>query len=287
MNTLASNSLPLPGHRAAAPSSAAPATRTAIKLLQNIEGGSLRLVLPDGQSLHLGHGPERATLEVSDERVFRRVLAEGDIGFGESWIDGDWHSEQPAELLTLLAENRRQLARAVHGSWLPLLGHRLRHLLRSNTRAGSKRNILAHYDLGNDFYKLWLDPSMSYSAALFGADPQQSLAQAQRQKYLRLLDRWIRNPARRSSKSVAAGAGWPKSPPPNSAAGCMASPCHPRNWHGRRRGHSARALPKWPIFRSPTTATSAAATTTSSRSRCSRRSASASGPATSRSSTAA
>jgi hypothetical protein len=60
--------------------------------------------------------------------VFRRVLAEGDIGFGESWIDGDWHSEQPAELLTLLAENREQLARAVHGSWLPLLGHRLRHL---------------------------------------------------------------------------------------------------------------------------------------------------------------
>jgi cyclopropane-fatty-acyl-phospholipid synthase len=188
MNTLASNSLPLPGHRAAAPSSAAPATRTAIKLLQNIEGGSLRLVLPDGQALHLGHGPERATLEVSDERVFRRVLAEGDIGFGESWIDGDWHSEQPAELLTLLAENRGQLARAVHGNWLPLLGHRLRHLLRSNTRAGSKRNILAHYDLGNDFYKLWLDPSMSYSAALFGSDPQQSLAQAQRQKYLRLLD---------------------------------------------------------------------------------------------------
>ena len=115
MNTLASNSLPLPRHRAAAPSSAAPATRTAIKLLQNIEGGSLRLILPDGQHIMLGHGAERATLHVHDERVFRRVLAEGDIGFGESWIAGDWHSEQPAELLTLLAENRAQLARAVHG----------------------------------------------------------------------------------------------------------------------------------------------------------------------------
>jgi cyclopropane-fatty-acyl-phospholipid synthase len=189
MNTLVSNSLPLSRQRPAAlPSTVAPATRTAIKLLQNIEGGSLRLVLPDGQTLHLGHGPERATLQVNDERVFRRVLAEGDIGFGESWIDGDWHSDQPAELLTLLAENRRQLARAVHGSWLPLLGHRLRHLLRSNTRSGSKRNILAHYDLGNDFYKLWLDPSMSYSAALFGPDPQQSLEQAQRRKYVRLLE---------------------------------------------------------------------------------------------------
>ena len=111
--------------------------------LQSIEGGSLRLVLPDGRTLMLGHGAERATLQINDERVFQRVLAEGDIGFGESWIDGDWHSDQPAELLTLLAENRGQLARAVHGSWLPVLGHRLRHLLRSNTRAGSKRNILA------------------------------------------------------------------------------------------------------------------------------------------------
>jgi len=107
MNTLVSTSLPLPRHRAAALSSLAAATSTAIKLLQNIEGGSLRLVLPDGQTLMLGHGAERATLQVNDERVFRRVLAEGDIGFGESWIDSDWHSEQPAELLTLLAENRR------------------------------------------------------------------------------------------------------------------------------------------------------------------------------------
>jgi len=195
------------------PATLAPATRTAIKLLQNIEGGSLRLVLPDGQHIMLGHGAERATLHVHDERVFRRVLAEGDIGFGESWIAGDWHSEQPAELLTLLAENREQLARAVHGSWLPVLGHRLRHLLRSNTRAGSKRKILAHYDLGNDFYKLWLDPSMSYSSALFGTDPQQSLQQAQRQKYLRLLE--MLNP-KPGDTILEVGCGWGgvAAPPP-------------------------------------------------------------------------
>jgi cyclopropane-fatty-acyl-phospholipid synthase len=206
MNTLTSHSLPLSRQRPAdLPAALAPATRTAIKLLQNIEGGSLRLLLPDGQNMMLGHGAERATLQVNDERVFRRVLAEGDIGFGESWIDGDWHSEQPAELLTLLAENRKQLARALHGSWLPVLGHRLRHLLRSNTRAGSKRNILAHYDLGNDFYKLWLDPSMSYSAALFGADPQQSLQQAQRQKYLRLLEMLDPKPG---DSILEVGCGW-------------------------------------------------------------------------------
>lgn len=163
------------------------ATQTAINLLQHIEGGSLRLQLPDGQSMPLGQGPERARLDVKDERVFRRVLSEGDIGFAESWMDGDWHCDDLAELLTLMAENRSQLARAVHGSWLPVLVHRLRHLTRINTRDGSKRNILAHYDLGNDFYKLWLDPSMTYSSAKFSVDEEMTLEQAQHHKYRSLL----------------------------------------------------------------------------------------------------
>jgi len=206
MNSLVSASLPAAQRPcAASPGSLAPATRTAIKLLQHIEGGSLRLCLPDGQTLQLGHGPQRATLQVNDERLFRRVLAEGDIGFGESWIDGDWHSDELAELLTLLAENRAQLARAVHGSWLPVLLHRLRHLARSNTHAGSKRNILAHYDLGNDFYQLWLDPSMTYSAGLFGSAPGATLEQAQRQKYLRLLKRLDPKPG---ATILEVGCGW-------------------------------------------------------------------------------
>ncbi len=206
MNTLVSSFLPAPLRPAAASlASSLPATRTVIDLLQHLEGGSLRLCLPNGQTVHLGQGSERATLQVNDERVFRRTLAEGDIGFGESWIDGDWNSEQLVELLTLLAENRGQLARALHGSWLPALRHRLRHLARRNTRAGSKRNILAHYDLGNDFYKLWLDSSMSYSAALFDADPERTLAQAQRLKYLRLLDMLDPKPG---DSILEIGCGW-------------------------------------------------------------------------------
>lgn len=184
---------------------AAPATATVIKLLQHIEGGSVRLCLPNGQSTILGSGPERANLMVTNERVFRRTLAEGDIGFAESWIDGDWHSDELAELLTLLAQNRAQLARAVHGSWLPVLGHRLRHLLRRNTHAGAKRNILAHYDLGNAFYRLWLDESMSYSAALFGENPDLSLADAQRKKYLRVLE--LLNP-KPGDAILEIGCGW-------------------------------------------------------------------------------
>ena len=188
MNTHVSHLVSTPSPRQVSASvPLARATQTAIKLLQHIEGGSLRLQLADGHTMSLGQGPERAVLNVNDERVFRRVLAEGDIGFAESWMDGDWHSDQLAELLTLMAENRNQLARAVHGSWLPVLVHRLRHLTRINTRAGSKRNILAHYDLGNDFYKLWLDPSMTYSAAKFSPGESMSLEQAQRCKYLSLL----------------------------------------------------------------------------------------------------
>ena len=202
MNTLVST---FPTNANVVLSGTSKTTRTAIKLLQHIEGGSLRLCLPDGQTLHLGHGPERATMQVNDERVFRRVLAEGDIGFGESWMDGDWHSDHPAELLTLLADNRQQLARAVHGSWLPVLGHRLRHWLRRNTRSGSKRNILAHYDLGNDFYKLWLDPSMTYSAALFAADAGLTLEQAQRNKYMRLLTMLDPKPG---DRILEVGCGW-------------------------------------------------------------------------------
>ena len=206
MNTLASTSLPLRRHHApTALPVLAPATRTVIDLLQSIEGGSLRLVLPGGQNLTLGHGTERATLEVNDERVFHRVLAEGDIGFGESWIDGDWHSDNLVGLLTLLADNRARLARALHGSWLPVLGHRLRHLLRSNTRAGSKRNILAHYDLGNDFYKLWLDPSMSYSSALFSEQPGMTLLQGQLRKYFRLLEQLDPKPG---DTILEIGCGW-------------------------------------------------------------------------------
>ncbi len=204
MNSLATTTLPLPlGSRA--PRTLAAPTRTAISLLERIEGGSLRLILPDNSQRLLGHGPERATLQVNDERVFHRVLGEGDIGFGESWIDGDWHSEQLAELLTLLAENRQQLARAVHGHWLPLLGHRLRHMLRANTRAGSRRNILAHYDLGNEFYRRWLDPSMSYSSALFGEQPGMSLEQAQLRKYFRLLQQLDPQPG---DSILEIGCGW-------------------------------------------------------------------------------
>ncbi|MEJ7138232.1 class I SAM-dependent methyltransferase [Amphibiibacter pelophylacis] len=167
-------------------------TRTVLELLEGLEGGSLQLDLPDGQRHRFGHGPVVAALRVHDEALFSRVLAHGDIGLAESYIEGEWDAGEGyslADVLTLLARNHAALRRAVYGSWPRLLMARLRHLLNRNSRKGSQRNIMAHYDLGNEFYRQWLDGTMSYSSALFLPGQDATLESAQRAKYRRILDR--------------------------------------------------------------------------------------------------
>ena len=181
------------------------ATRTALDLLARLEGGALQLHLPGIETRTLGQGEPCAELLIHDLQLFDRVLTEGDIGFGEAYVDGDWDSTDLPALLTLLAENRQTLARAVHGRWWAVVRHRMLHLARSNTRGGSRRNILAHYDLGNEFYRLWLDPGMTYSAALFGSATSMGLEQAQRVKYHRLLDRLDPRPG---DTILEIGSGW-------------------------------------------------------------------------------
>jgi cyclopropane-fatty-acyl-phospholipid synthase len=145
--------------------------RVVLALLERIDHGSLELRLPDGSQQRLGQpGESAATLEIGAWSVFDSVIGRGDVGFAESWIAGDWHSPDLTALLTLLANNRQAISGAVYGQWWSLLAARLRHLLNANTRGGSRRNIMAHYDLGNDFYRLWLDPTMSYSSALYAGD---------------------------------------------------------------------------------------------------------------------
>lgn len=162
------------------------ATALVLCMAQGLRGGTVVLTLPDGEGFELGQGEPRLHCIVHDENVFERVLDHGDIGFAEGYLAGEWDSDHLNDLLTLLASNREVLTRAVYGSFWRLLGHRILHLLRSNTRSGSRRNIEAHYDLGNSFYTEWLDPSMSYSSALF-AHPEQSLEDAQYNKYRSLL----------------------------------------------------------------------------------------------------
>ena len=180
------------------------ATRLALEIFDRLDGGALAIELPDGTHLRAGHGPLVAHLRVRDHAVFDETLARGDIGFGESWMDGLWDTDDLTGLLTLLSRNRARIGEAIYGRMFRMLGHRVAHLLRANTRAGSRRNIEAHYDLGNDFYALWLDPSMTYSAAVFDS-PAESLHDAQLRKYRRILGELGAQPGQ---TILEVGCGW-------------------------------------------------------------------------------
>ncbi len=176
-----------------------------LRLLERLETGSLTLDLPDGSRRNVGCGEPSASISVRDWAVFEDALRRGDVGFAEGWIDGRWSTDSLSRLLSLLVINRRALESAVYGTWWGQLFDRLRHLLRANTRAGSRRNIHAHYDLGNAFYQMWLDPGMTYSSALFEGDISRSLEEAQHAKNRRLLDELALSPG---ASVLEIGSGW-------------------------------------------------------------------------------
>lgn len=160
-----------------------------INLEGRLRAGSLEIDLPDGRTVRLTgkqDGPS-ARLTLHRWRALRRFFGGGTVGFGESFMDGDWDSPDLPKVIELAARNlpRRPMAFRLVSPWR--MGDRVRHLLRQNTRDGSKQNIAAHYDLGNDFYALWLDPGMTYSSAVFARDAN-DLESAQAEKNRRLLD---------------------------------------------------------------------------------------------------
>ncbi|HEY9109766.1 MAG TPA: cyclopropane-fatty-acyl-phospholipid synthase family protein [Roseateles sp.] len=162
--------------------------RRVLELLNHLQHGSLDVQAPDGEMLHFGNQQQpRAALRIADWQVCAAALQSGDVGFAESFVAGHWSSPDLRALLELLIRNRTALESLVYGGFWGGLLHRLRHLLNRNTRAGSRKNIHAHYDLGNAFYKLWLDPTMNYSSAWFGGVPERSLPAAQQAKMNRAL----------------------------------------------------------------------------------------------------
>ena len=181
MNTTTAPSVSIPR---GAPASA----RTVFKLLPRLRHGRLTLHLPDGSVQQYGQGEQpAASLVLHNWKVFGAALKSGDIGFAESYRDGDWSTANLADLLRVFIRNRRELESVVYGTWLGSLLYRVRHLRHRNTKANSRKNIHAHYDLGNAFYERWLDPTMNYSSAWFEGHRQGDLVQAQQAKVRRAL----------------------------------------------------------------------------------------------------
>jgi cyclopropane-fatty-acyl-phospholipid synthase len=162
------------------------------KLLNQLDGlqyGTLHIVTPDGATHRFEGSVEalpEATFILNRSKVITNLLAKGDIGFAESYRDGDFESDDLVSLLIIAIKNADVLDKYVYGGFLSSIASQILYYFRSNTVKGSKRNIHAHYDLGNDFYSLWLDRSMTYSSALFN-DNTSNLQEAQQNKYDRIL----------------------------------------------------------------------------------------------------
>ncbi|WP_349741528.1 cyclopropane-fatty-acyl-phospholipid synthase family protein [Roseateles cavernae] len=188
------------------PDSAPAAARTVFKLLARLQHGSLDVQLPDGSSAHFGgaEGP-RAALRIRNWAVCGAALRSGDIGFAESYVAGHWSTPDLCALMALFIRNREALEAVVYGRWWGALAYRLKHWLNRNNRAGSRKNIHAHYDLGNDFYRLWLDPTMNYSSAWFEGDRRRALPEAQQAKMRRALSECQVLPGQRV---LEIGCGW-------------------------------------------------------------------------------
>jgi cyclopropane-fatty-acyl-phospholipid synthase len=160
------------------------------RLDAGIAEGSLALTLPSGTTRLLGGraaGPA-AVVDLRSWRALVRLALSGSGGWYEGWAAGEWASPDPVQLFALFGQNRAGLAQPARASGFSKAVRRFAHWLRRNDPRGSRRNIAFHYDLGNDFYRLWLDPGMTYSSALFAA-PGQSLEEAQAAKLQAMLDR--------------------------------------------------------------------------------------------------
>ena len=176
-----------------------------LRVLDCLDSGVLRLITPDGKiRIFEGKSPgESVNMELRDWRVLGNMLRKGHIGLAEDYCAGNWETDNLTALATFGFVNWMALNRFLEGHkfWRAL--SMLSYLTHINSLKGSKKNIRAHYDLGNDFYELWLDPSMTYSSAIF-KNKNETLEQAQQNKYNRILDHLDQN----SGRLLEIGCGW-------------------------------------------------------------------------------
>lgn len=176
------------------------------KVLAAMDKGRLTFILPDGVRVDCRApkpGPE-ATIVIHKMSALRRLLLSGDVAFAEAFIRGEWDTPDLAAAIEVAAVNGDAFMRAVEGSAPARFANWLMHRLRANSRVGSRRNIAAHYDLGNDFYRLWLDPQMFYSSGVYHTGDE-TLEMAQQLKVDRVLDLLD---ARKGESVLEIGCGW-------------------------------------------------------------------------------
>ncbi len=184
---------------------ARPFHRLLDRIDRGLECGAIEAQLPDGTARLIGgraDGPV-AIVAVHRWRALVRLATAGSVGWYEGWEAGDWSSPDPVPLFDLFMRNRVALGRAARSGGVARLAARGWHHLRRNHRAGSRRNIAAHYDLGNDFYREWLDDGLTYSSAIFAAGD--TLEQAQGRKLAAVLDRTATRPG---DAILEIGCGW-------------------------------------------------------------------------------
>jgi cyclopropane-fatty-acyl-phospholipid synthase len=154
-----------------------------------LERGAIHARLPDGSTRMMGGRADGFAAEITlrDWRALLRLATGGSVGWFQAWEAGEWDSPDPVPLFALFMDNAEALGDTGRAKGPFRLTARFAHWLNRNTKAGAQKNIHAHYDLGNDFYRAWLDPTMSYSSAYrFGED---GLEAAQRRKWARLAER--------------------------------------------------------------------------------------------------
>ncbi|MFP4312868.1 MAG: class I SAM-dependent methyltransferase [Alphaproteobacteria bacterium] len=173
--------------------------------LEGMECGNLTISTPDGKTRSFTgkQKGENARIDIHDWSVLPNMVRKGDIGFAEDYRAGKWDTDNLPALTILGLENRKAMDNLVTGSKLSRTISMLSYLLRVNSLKGSKKNIHAHYDIGNEFYKLWLDPTMTYSAAIY-KNGDEDLVNAQHNKYDRIVDCLGNN----SGNLLEVGCGW-------------------------------------------------------------------------------
>ena len=180
--------------------------RPLLPVAARLKWGSVTVTLPDGRAIRIeGNEPgKHAEIIIRNYHCLWRLLRTANLGFAEGYLAHEWDTPDLEAVLEVFARNADMMRELYEGSWWAKLADRALHILNRNTRAGAKRNIHAHYDLGNTFYERWLDPSMTYSSAKFD-QPEQTLSEAQRNKYATLARRIGLKP---EHELLEIGCGW-------------------------------------------------------------------------------